>query len=106
MGKSNWYNIEQVCKYLCGRMIRPQVFEYEDSENLEYYFADGELDKFKKTLEESRQEFRNSITFYARHLSDIVVMKRQNKEIRKKQLNSIKFITGDLGDITDVEKRS
>jgi len=88
----NWYTIEEVCKHLCGRIIRPQSFDFEGAYNLEYYFADGELAKTKKTLEEARKEFRKAITFYARHLSDIVIMKRLNRETRKKEPASVKFI--------------
>jgi len=92
----SWLTIEQVCEYLCGRMLRPQAFDFEDAYNLEYYFAKGELAKTKNTLEEARKEFRKAITFYARHLSDIVVSKRMNKETRKKSTASIKFIRDEL----------
>ncbi len=91
-----WYTVEQVMRCLFGRILKPQMLDFEGAWDKEYFFENGELDRTKKEFEAARKNNPGNMTINSRSIGDLVVMKRFKGESRKKEPASIKFIKGEI----------
>ena len=91
-----WYTIEQVMQRLFGRILKPQMLDFEGAWDKEYYFANGELDRTKKEFGDARKKHQASLTIDGRNIGTLVSKKRFKGESRKKEIASIKFIKGEI----------
>ena len=81
---------------LIGRIIKPQVLDFEKAWDKEYHFKDAELDRTRKAFEKEKRNNPTAITVNARDLGTLVINKRLQGETRKKEPASIKFIKGEI----------
>jgi len=96
MDTGAWYNIEEVCMRLFGKVSKATVLDFENAWDKEYFFKDGELDKTKKMFKDARNKHAKMISMNARNIGDLIVKKRYKNEVRKKEPASVKFIRDEI----------
>jgi len=96
--RDTWLPIGPVCVNLFGREINSVALEYPKTDTKEYFFKKGELKKLADQASQKRKDNPGAMTVNARFLQTILQTKERRKEVRKKMLSSIRFITGEDGD--------
>jgi len=97
MNEYNWYDIEKLTKVLFG--TRPNkksiVLDFESAWEKEYFFTKEEISIIKRNIAQERKKKPKQKGLMYKIYLILFPLKQKNKECRKKQLNSIKFILGE-----------